>query len=374
MAISVRVMRFMKMKFVKRENISKNKEVSIRIIAILLAFVVMGILFAALKCNPISVYISMFKGAFGGPNPIKQTINSAIPLAITALGIAIGLKLKYYNIGGEGQIIMGAFGAALVAFHFSNMPAPILIILMFASGILFSGIWGFIPGFFKVKWRANETITTLMMNYIALKFVTYLQYGPWKDPSSLGFPKMPNFSSNAILPSVFGVHIGWIIAILLAIFVYIFLNHTKTGYEISVIGESENTAKYAGIGIKKTTLIAIVLSAVFCGVTGVIQSSAIEQTLSTEITGGVGYTGIIIAWISNLNPVVSILVSILFAGLLQGGSFIQTAFGIPNSVASILQSVILFFVLGSEFFIRFRLSKGDVNENDNKNKKVVNEV
>lgn len=365
------------MKFVKRQNISKKQEISIRIVAILLAFVVMGILFAALKCNPISVYISIFKGAFGGSNSIKQTIISAIPLAITALGITIALKLKYYNIGGEGQIIMGAFGAALVAFHFSNMSQPILIILMFASGILFSGIWGFIPGFFKVKWKVNETITTLMMNYIALKFITYLQYGPWKDPNSLGFPKMANFSLNAILPNVFGIHIGWIIAILLAIFVSVFLNHTKTGYEISVIGESENTAKYAGMSIKKTTLIAIVLSAAFCGITGVIQASAVEQTLSTEITGGVGYTGIIIAWIANLNPIISIVVSILFAALLQGGSFIQTEFGIPNSVASILQAVILFFVLGSEFFIKYRLSNDDGNEsNDYKdeNKKVVNEV
>lgn len=367
----------MKMKFVKRQDISKKQEIYIRIVAILLAFVVMGILFAALKCNPLLVYISMFKGAFGGSNSIIQTIISAIPLTITALGITIALKLKYYNIGGEGQIIMGAFGAALIAFNFPNMPMPVLLIFMFVSGILFSGIWGLIPGFFRVKWKANETITTLMMNYIALKFITYLQYGPWKDPDSLGFPKMPSFSLNAVLPNIFGIHIGWIIAILLAIFVSIFLNHTKIGYEISVIGESENTAKYAGINIKKTTLIAIVLSAVFCGITGVIQASAVEQTLSTQITGGVGYTGIIIAWIANLNPVISIVVSILFAALLQGGSLIQTAFGIPDSVASILQAVILFFVLGSEFFIRYRLSKGDENKgeyDEDENKKVVNEV
>ncbi|MBV4420134.1 ABC transporter permease [Clostridium tyrobutyricum] len=362
----------MKMKFVKRQDISKKQEVSIRIIAIVLAFIVMGILFVTLKCNPIAVYISMFKGAFGSANSIRQTIVAAIPLGITALGITVALKLKYYNIGGEGQIIMGGFGAALVAFHFPNMPMPALIALMFLSGALFSGIWGFIPGFFRVKWRANETITTLMMNYIALKFITYLQYGPWKDPGSLGFPKMPNFSLNAVLPSVFGIHIGWIILIVLAVFVAVFLNHTKTGYEISVIGESENTAKYAGMNIKRTTLIAIVLSAVFCGITGVIQASAVEQTLSTEITGGVGYTGIIIAWIANLNPVISIVVSVLFAALLQGGSFIQTAFGIPDSVSSLLQAVILFFVLGSEFFIRYRFSKGEEN-NEEKNK-VVNEV
>lgn len=365
----------MKIKFVKRENISRERAILIRVISILLAFIVVGILFTSLKKNPLLVYIGMFKGAFGGQNAILQTVVSAVPLTITALGIAIGLKLKYYNIGGEGQIIMGAFGAALVALHFPNMASPLLLLLMFASGIFFSAIWGLIPGWFRVTCNANETITTLMMNYIALKFITYLQYGPWKDPDSLGFPKIADFSQNATLPTLFGIHIGWIIAIALVIFVNIYLNHTKMGYEISVIGESIDTAKYAGIRTRRTTLIAIILSAVLCGITGVIQASGVEQTLSTEITGGVGYTGIIIAWISNANPFICLFVSILFGGLVQGGSYIQTAFGVPDSVSSILEAVILFFVLGSEFFIRYRLYKNNDSKEDKlKDKKVVNEV
>ena len=348
-------------RFVKRSDISNKKSMQIRIIAIILALLVVSIFLAILSLNPAMVYTTMIKGAFGSPYNIRQTIINAIPLLISALGVSIAFKMKFWNIGGEGQIMMGAFGAALVALKFPDMSKPILLIIMLLSAIIFGGIWAFIPSFFRVNWKTNETITTLMMNYIALKFVTYLQYGPWKDKKAFGFPKIPNFSDNATLPDIFGIHIGWIIAIIIAILVYIYLNYTKKGYEISVIGESENTAIYSGINIKKTALEALFLSGAICGVAGFIQSSAVSHTLSVEITGGAGNTAIIVAWLANLNAIAMILVSILFAALLTGGSFIQTAFGIPQSAALILQSTILLFVLGSEFFIRFKVkfeSKG----------------
>jgi simple sugar transport system permease protein len=193
-----------------------------------------------------------------------------------------------------------------------------------------------------------------MMNYIGLKWIMYLQYGPWKDPNSLGFPKIANFTDNAILPKLFGVHIGWVIALLLVAAIYIFLKHTKKGYEIAVIGESIDTARYAGINIKRTILIAILLSGGLCGLVGMIQASAVNNTLSVEVTGGIGYTAIITAWLASLSAPVILLVSILFAALLEGGSYIQTVFGIPQSAAQIMQGIILFFVLGSEFFVRYK--------------------
>jgi simple sugar transport system permease protein len=225
---------------------------------------------------------------------------------------------------------------------------------MVLAGMLFGGLWALIPAFFKAQWGTNETIVTLMMNYIGIKWVTYLQYGPWRDPKSLGFPKIANFTENAILPEVFGVHIGWIIALVLVVLVHIFMNHTKKGYEIAVIGESINTARYAGINIKKTILIAIMLSGGLCGLVGMIQASAVNNTLSVEITGGVGYTAIITAWLASLSAPLVLLVSVLFAALLEGGSYIQTVFEIPQAAAQILQGIILFFVLGSEFFIRYK--------------------
>ncbi|MBC2399826.1 ABC transporter permease [Clostridium tetanomorphum] len=329
----------------------------IRTSSIVFALVLVAIFIALLGLNPIDVYFSMIKGAFGSIYSVKETIVKAIPLIITALGISVAFKMQFWNIGGEGQIIMGAFLSSYFALKFPELNSFLLLIIMVLAGIIGGAIWAYIPAFFKCKWGTNETIVTLMMNYIALKFITYLQYGPWKDPNAQGFPKIPNFSENAILPDIFGVHIGWIIAFILVIFIYIFMNYTKKGYEITVLGESEKTALYAGINIKSTIVVAMILSGGLCGLAGMIQASAVSNTLSVQVSGGIGYTAIIVAWLSNLSAPLILMVSILFAALLEGGSFIQTAFGIPESAALILQSTILFFILGSEFFIRYKFTK-----------------
>ncbi len=342
-------------KFIKRGEVSKKTNFIVRIMAIILALIVAGIFMAILGHNPIEVYGYMIKGAFGSPGKIRQTIILVIPLLITGLGVSVAFKMQYWNIGGEGQILMGAFGAALFALNFPSLPMPLLLILMIISGAIFGGLWALISGVLKVYFNTNETITTLMLNYVALKIITYLQYDAWKDKQALGFPKIANFPDNAIFPSVFRVHIGWIIALVLVVIFYVSMKHSKMGYEISVLGESKNTAKYAGINIKKTILKAVFISGAVCGLTGVIQSSAVSNTLSVEVTGGMGYTAIIVAWLSNLSALIMLIVSVLFAALLEGGAYIQTAFGIPNAAASVMQALILFFVLGSEFFVKYKL-------------------
>lgn len=339
----------------KRGEMPKTKIVAIRILAIILALVAAAFIIIILKLNPLEVYLAMVKGAFGSAYRVREVIIKTIPLVVTSLGITIAFRMKFWNIGGEGQIFMGAFLASYVALNYPDLPKPLLLTIMVLASIIGGGLWAVIPAYFKAQWRTNETIVTLMMNYIALKWVKYLQYGPWKDPKALGFPKIPNFSDNAILPKLFGVHIGWIIALVLTVLIYIFLTYTKKGYEIAVLGESENTASYAGINIKRTIITALFLSGGLCGLTGMIQASALNNTLSVEVSGGVGFTAIITTWLSALKPFVIIIVSLLFAALLQGGSFIQTAFGIPEAAAQLLQGMILFFVLGSEFFIRYKL-------------------
>lgn len=339
---------------IKKSEPSRMKAASIRIGAIILALVASSIFILVLKLNPIDVYIKMVQGAFGTAYRCKETIVKAIPLVICSLGIAIAFRMQFWNIGGEGQIAMGAFAASYFALYMNHMPKPVMLLVMMVAAMIAGGLWALIPAFFKAQWGTNETIVTLMMNYIALKWVTFLQYGPWKDPKSLGFPKVANFPDNAILPNLFGVHIGWVIALIFVAVVYIFLNHTKKGYEIAVIGESMNTARYAGISIKKTILIAIMLSGGLCGLVGMIQASAVNNTLSVEITGGVGFTAIITAYLAALNAPAILIVSVLFAALLEGGSYIQTVFGIPQAAAEILQGIILFFVLGSEFFVRYK--------------------
>mgnify|MGYP003681904833 CR=1 FL=1 len=264
--------------------------------------------------------------------------------------------MKFWNIGGEGQICMGAVFATFVALNFTYLPKILLLALMMFAAIVGGGLWAFIPGYFKSKYNTNETLFTLMMNYIAIKIVTYLQYGPWKDPNAFGFPKIPNFVDNAILPKVFGVNIGWIIALVLVVMIHLLINHTKLGYEISVIGESENTGRYAGMKVDRIIVVAIIISGAICGITGMVQASAVNNTLSVQISSGIGYTGIIIAWLSGLKAPFVVLTSFLFSVLEQGGSFIQTAFQIPQSAADIFQGTILMFVLGSEFFVNYKIS------------------
>ncbi len=344
----------MTIRAIKKSEPSRIKAATIRISAIILALAASSLFILLLSLNPVDVYLKMVQGAFGSAYRVRETIVKAIPLVITSLGIGIAFRMQFWNIGGEGQIAMGAFAATFVALEMGDMSRPIVLLLMILAAMLVGGIWSLIPAFFKAQWGTNETIVTLMMNYIGIKWITYLQYGPWRDPKSLGFPKIANFSENAILPELFGIHIGWIIALVFVVLVHIFINHTKKGYEIAVIGESINTARYAGINIKKTILIAIMLSGGLCGLVGMIQASAVNNTLSVEITGGVGYTAIITAWLAALNAPVILVVSVLFAALLEGGSYIQTVFGIPQAAAEILQGIILFFVLGSEFFVRYK--------------------
>lgn len=343
------------LRIIKRSEVSKKENLLIRTVAIILALVVSGIFLAVLKFNPAEVYLSMLKGAFGSTYSLKETIVKAIPLIITSLGIAVAFKMQFWNIGGEGQIIMGAFFASFFALKYPMLAKPVLLFVMMLAGIVGGAVWALIPAFFKSKWGTNETIVTLMMNYIALKWVTFLQYGPWKDKNAQGFPKIPNFNENAILPSIGGVHIGLILALILVVIMYIFMNKTKKGYEIAVLGESEKTALYAGININKTIVIAMLISGGLCGLAGMIQASAVSNTLSVEVSGGVGFTAIIVTWLSSLKPPFILIASFLFAALLEGGAFIQTAYGIPEAAAFVLQAMILFFILGSEFFIRYRV-------------------
>lgn len=343
-------------RIVKRAGLTRKQTIIYRIIAIFSALVASGIFILILGHNPAAVYASMLKGAFGTLYRFRETIIKAIPLVITSLGICIAFKMKFWNIGAEGQIFMGAFAAAYFALNYPDMPKPLMLLLMAAAGFIAGGIWALIPAFFKAQFGTNETLFTLMMNYIALKWVTYLQYGPWKDPKVKGFPLIAKFTENGILPKIGGIHAGWIIMLILVVVVHIYLKYTKSGYEVAVVGESENTARYAGMNIKKIIITSVLLGGGLCGLAGMIQASGVNQTLGIEVTSGVGYTAIITTWLGQLSAPWILMVSFLFSVLLQGGSYIQTAFQIPAAVAQLIQGLILFFVLGSEFFIQYKLA------------------
>lgn len=340
-----------------RSDCSKREAALIRTAAIVMALTAASFLIIILGHNPFSVYTSMINGAFGSSYRVIETFRKSIPLIIASLGIALAFRLRFWNIGAEGQILMGAFGASCFALYMPNLNTFILLPLMAIGGIVCGGIWGAIPAYFRAKFRTNETIFTLMMNYVALKIITYLQYGPWKDPAALGFPKIPTFTKNGVLPDLFGLHIGWIIALILVAVMHLMVNHTKRGFEINVVGESENTGRYAGMNVQKIIIVTIFISGGLCGLCGMIEASGVDRSLSVEITKGVGYTAIITSWLGRLRAPVIAVVCVLFAAMVQGGTFIQMSYQIPQSAAQILQGLILFFVLGSEFFIRYKISR-----------------
>jgi simple sugar transport system permease protein len=345
----------MPVKISKRDDLPKRQGLFIRLSSILLALIFSGLVLLLFGLNPLQVFGAIINGALGTEMRIQQTILKAVPLTITSLGILVAFKMKFWNIGGEGQIVMGALAASTVALNAGGLPKPLLLILMAGASIVAGGAWALIPAAFKAKMGTNETIFTLMMNYIAIKFVTYLQYGPWRDPEAKGFPRVPGFSENGILPNLFGIHIGWIIALFLVAAVFCFLNYTKKGYEISVVGESTDTARYAGMHISSIIMTAMFISGGLCGLVGMIQASAIEKTLVFGISAGYGFTAIITTWLARLNAVATLFVCIAFAILLQGAASIQLALHVPAAVAGVVQGIILFFVLGSDFFLRYKL-------------------
>lgn len=346
------------LKIVRKKDVSKINSAIITLLGILAAFIFTGIFLLFLGYSPVNAFYNIIAGAFGSPMRFRETLTKTIPILITSLGIAIPFKLKFWNIGAEGQITMGALFTSFVALNFSTgIPKPLMLTILVISGFIGGAFWGIIPAIFKVKFNTNETISTLMLNYIAIKIVQYLQYGPWKDPASAGFPKIPNFEKNCLLPKFMGVNIGLEIAIVLGIIVYIMMAKTKLGYEIAVAGQSENTAKYSGMDVSKITITSMIISGGICGIVGMIFATGVERTLTYNIAGGYGFTAIITAWLSGLNAIYIFVSSVLFAGLLQGGNFIQISMEISSSLAEVLQGIILFFVLGSGFFKKYKIIK-----------------
>ncbi|MHC1692893.1 MAG: ABC transporter permease [Sphaerochaetaceae bacterium] len=347
------------------QTCSMRRKTVIRLVAVLLALAFAALLLLFLGHNPLAVYASMLDGGFGNAYRLRETLTRTIPLALTALGISLSFRMRFWNIGGEGQILMGAFASTFVGLNFSYLPSAVLLPLMALAGIVGGGLWALIPAFLKVRFGTNETILTLMLNYVALKWVTYLQYVAWKDPKAYGYPKIPNLEAAAKLPKMFGIHIGLLLVPLLMIAIYLFIKSTKKGYEIRVIGENEETARYVGMSVGKIILGTLFVSGGICGLVGMIQVSGVNMTLNVDVTNDVGYTAIIIAWLGQLNAVAILFASFLFAVLLEGGSYIQTVFQIPEAAASLLQGIILFFVLGSEFFMRYKVhvwEKTDIAE------------
>lgn len=343
-------------KFEKRLAPTTMLSIIIPIVSIILALVVGAILLLFTGHNPIEVYSVMIKGAFGSKYGISETAVKAIPLILTGLGVSIAFRMKLWNIGAEGQLYMGAWAASYVALFMPGVPDGLVIPTMLLFGFLAGAFWGLLPAIPRALLDVNETITTLLLNYVAILWVAYFVYGPWRDPSGFNFPLTAPFAEAAKLSRLFDtrVHMGIVIALVLVLLIYFLLKKTKWGYEVRVIGESQNAARYAGMNIKRNIMVVLALSGGIAGIAGMVEAAGLTHRLLPHMSPGYGYTAIIIAWLARLNPFAIVGVSFLFGGLLVGGYSVQSI-GLPLTTSHMIQGLILFFVLGGEVFYKYRI-------------------
>ncbi len=338
----------------KRDGMPKGQVWAIRGASFLVAIALGALIFMVLGHSPLEAYGTIISGSLGKKTAIRQTVKLAVPLLGTALAIAPCFKMRFWNIGAEGQITAGAVAASYFAlYYYDKLPSVALLVVMGLAGAIAGGIWGLIPAFFKAKWGTNETLFTLMMNYIIIGVVKWLQGGPWEGRP--GSQIIPQFDRAAILPKVFGVHCGWIIVLVLSVVMFIYMKYTKQGYEISVIGESENTARYAGMNVGRIIMRTMFISGGISGLVGFVVASGADNTLHAGVAAGVGFTAITVAWLAQLNPFAMIAISGLLAVLEKGADTLQTRLAVPASISDIITGIFLFCMLGCEFFINYRL-------------------
>ena len=349
-------------KFEKRLNPSPLANWLVPIASLLLALLFGAILLASAGASPIETYLAMLQGAFGESYNITETLVRAIPLMLTGLSVAIAFRMLFWNIGAEGQLVMGGIAAAGVAlffperFPFIPQTPWVYLPLVAIASILAGAIWGLIPALLKSYLKVNEIITTLMFNYIAILWYQYLFTTAWKDPAGFGFPGSAEIAEFAQLGRLTGrLHWGLIIAVAAAILIWIILDKTRAGYEIRLIGENPTAARYAGVNIIQNIVFVMFLSGGIAGLAGMAEITGISYRLQHGLAVGNGFTGIIVAWLAKLNPWAIIFVSILLAGLFVGGDQIQITMGLPAAVAQVLQGAILLFVLSGDIFTRYRL-------------------
>ena len=338
----------------KRDSMDPRKVWAIRLGSILIALLLGSLVILITGNNPFTAYGTMISGALGKKTAIRQTVKIAVPLLGCALAIAPCFRMRFWNIGAEGQITAGAIAATYFALYWvDKLPSVLLLIVMALAAALAGGIWGLIPAFFKAKWNTNETLFTLMMNYIIIGVVSWLQGGPWEGRP--GSQIIPQFDRAACLPKVFGVHCGWIIVLVLVVFIFIYMRYTKHGYEIAVIGDSINTARYAGMNVGRIMMRTMLLSGAISGIVGFIVVSGANGTLYNGVADGVGFTSITVAWLSQLTAFAMIVISMMLAVLSKGAETLQTQLSVPASISDIITGLLLFCMLGCEFFINYRL-------------------
>lgn len=357
-----------KLKNVKKEPlmyITKRTELP-RGIAFLIrgAVILAGVLFCAVVTvlltgeNPLRVFSAMAKGSFGSVRKIWNLLEAAAVLLGISLAVTPAFKMRFWNIGAEGQVLIGMLASIACMFYIGDrLPSWLLIIVMLAASVVASAIWAGIPGVFKAIWNTNETLFTLMMNYIAMQLVSFFIM-LWVPSGSMVLGVVNSNSQSGWFPSLFGREylLNILIVAVITFAVYIYLKKSKQGYEIAVVGESENTARYIGINVKKVIIRTVLISGALCGVMGWIIAAGANHSISANSVGGNGFTAIIISWMSKFNPIVMIFSSLLVCFLQKGAGQIASDLSLNSSVGEVLTGIIILFIISSEFFVNYKIN------------------
>ena len=344
----------------KRDNLPWYKTWAIRGAAILLAAVVCGVVTAGLTGqNPLAVYKTMFDGAFGTKRKMWILGQNLAILLVVSLAVTPAFKMRFWNVGGEGQILIGGLAtAACMILLGDKMPNWALILLMILASVAAGALWGTIPAICKARWNTNETLFTLMMNYVATQLVAYYVI-LWEVPKGAGKIGIINQSTQAgWLPQIgsYKYLLNILVAGVLTVMMYFYLTRSKQGYEIAVVGESERTARYVGIPVGKVIVRTMMISGGICGLAGLLLVGGTAHTITTSIAGGRGFTAVMVAWLAKFNPFSMIFTSFLLVFLDRGAQEISTIYALNHSFSDILTGIILFFIIGSEFFISYKLN------------------
>ena len=343
----------------KRDDIPFWKSWLVRIIAVIVALIVSAVITLLVTGeNPISVYATMIDGAFGTERRTWNLFQRLAMLLCVGLAVTPAFKMRFWNIGAEGQVLAGGLAsAACMILLGDTLSPPLLLLAIVVTSMLAGAIWAVIPAIFKANFGTNETLFTLMMNYIAIQLVSYFTY-IWSVPKGSGQIGIINSDTQAgWLPEIGGQRylLNIIIVSVLTVLLYIYLRYSKQGYEISVVGESENTARYIGINVKKVIIRTMILSGVLCGIAGMLLVSGADHTISADTAGGRGFTAIMVSWMAKFNPLYMILTTFLIVFLQTGAGEISTIYGLNDSFAEIITGIIIFFIIGSEFFINYQI-------------------
>ena len=344
----------------KRDVLPWYQAMLIRGGAIVLALIVCALVTMLLTGeNPISIYGTIFYGAFGTARKSWVTFQNLAVLLGISLAVTPAFKMRFWNIGAEGQVLIGCLAtAACMIVLGDKLSNGVLILVMLVAAIAAGSLWGFLPSFFKAKWNTNETLFTLMMNYIATQLAAFFII-VWEVPKGAGKIGIINQNSEAgWLPVIGGKQylLTILVVVVMTILMYVYLNYSKHGYEIAVVGESQRTASYAGIKVERVIIRTMVLSGAVCGLMGLLLTAGTDHTLTTTIVGGRGFTAVMVSWLAKFNPIVMVFTSLLLVVLSRGASEISSVFSLNHSFADILTGIILFFIIGSEFFLTYKVS------------------